>query len=144
MDNTWNPKQIKTDKERIIALETTLVELKAGNPTAGNNNNNNNGNNGNNRSNNRQGQGSSSNKWAWKKVAPHTSAAHTIKKNNKEYHWCPKHKQWCIHLPAECHLDTTVANAATIESEHPVGDNSVVTNDPALQSIIGGVGRIFD
>jgi hypothetical protein len=29
LQGNWNPKQLKTDKERIIALETTITELKA-------------------------------------------------------------------------------------------------------------------
>jgi hypothetical protein len=81
---TWNPKQVHTDKERIIALETTIMELKANNTPASN----------------AIGDGKTDNeeKWKWKKVPPKAGQATTIKKNKKEYHWCPKHKQWCIYV----------------------------------------------
>jgi cytochrome c1 len=133
-EGTWNPKQIKTDKERIIALETTITELKAA-PAAEKTNNNNSGN----------------DKWAWKKIPRSSGAAHTIKKDKKEYLWYPKHKAWTIHRPEACRVEpnTAVANETTTETENQDDDDrsnattvSAIRNDPELQSIVGN-GRVF-
>jgi hypothetical protein len=134
IEGTWNPKQIKTDKDRIIALESTIAELKAGNA---------------------QEKAPSTNKWAWKKIPPKPGSPNTIKKNKKDYHWCPKHNQWTIHKPEECHYvpkgnsNNPVANQTTTTTDnddHPGGDSPpkpALQIDPVLQSIVGGAGRVF-
>jgi hypothetical protein len=133
IEGTWNPKQLKTDKERIIALETTIAELKSAKTPTSN-------------ADKKEGPP------AWKKVPPPPGTAHTVKKNKKDYHWCPKHKMWCIHRPEQCNLlgnaDTqaSVANETTSNSN---GNNNVSNTqeqmriDPVLQTIVGGTGRFF-
>jgi hypothetical protein len=76
-EGTWNMKSVKTDKERIIALETTITELKAS-PTAARRERNN------------------DDKYAWKKVPPKAGKPRIIKKGSKTCNWCPKHLAWCI------------------------------------------------
>jgi hypothetical protein len=80
MEGTWNPKQVKTDKERdsIAKLEsekTTDTTSKDRESNA-----------------------------AWKKVAPRPGMPNTLKRKGQEYTWCPAHKMWAIHKPEECHL----------------------------------------
>jgi hypothetical protein len=60
-EGTWNMKSVKTDKERIIALETTITELKAS-PTVPRRERNN------------------DDKYAWKKVPPKAGKPSVIKK----------------------------------------------------------------
>jgi hypothetical protein len=50
---------------------------------------------------------------AWKKVAPKTNEALMKVVNNKTFHWCPKHKMWTVHKPAECTLQDETEAAAT-------------------------------
>lgn len=139
-NGTWNPKQLKTDKERIIALETTITELKAvnsGTSPSGNNNNQND------TSSNRTISRNQA-QWAWKKVPPKPGKPHSIKKNKKDYHWCPHHKQWCIHTPSECTLKDSVANETTVEETTVLTpEPTPAINDPVLQSLVGGRGRFF-
>jgi hypothetical protein len=137
MEGTWNPKQLKTDKERIIALDTTIAELNA--------------NKGNTSSTEKKKDGPP----AWKKTPPAAGAEHTIKKNKKEYHWCPKHKMWCIHRPDQCQLlgngqqpvaNETVSNASDSSSITPSTTTEVpppMRIDPVLQTFVSGTGRIF-
>jgi hypothetical protein len=130
IDGTWNPKQIKTDKERIIALKTTITKLKAAPATK------------------KAKSKSKTDKWAWKKVPPPTETPHTIMKCTDEYHWCPKHKAWCIHRPEVCRLEVPIVANETVVTKPDKDDRSStatinrVQNDPVLQSIMGG-GRIF-
>jgi hypothetical protein len=39
---------------------------------------------------------------AWKKVPPKAGEPLTKIVNDRNYHFCPNHKAWCIHTPAEC------------------------------------------
>jgi hypothetical protein len=138
IEGTWNPRQLKTDKERIIALESTIAELKS----AGNNATSN-------------SEKKKDGPPAWKKIPPPAGTPPTVKKNKKDYHWCPKHKMWCIHRPDQCQLkdgDTSaVANETnTSSSQSDTNDNNTINSeqptmriDPVLQTLVGGPGRIF-
>jgi hypothetical protein len=61
---------------------------------------------------------------AWKKVAPKGNEATTKSVNNKTFHWCPKHKMWTVHKPAECtfagrhgkYSDTSESNISAYQS----------------------------
>jgi hypothetical protein len=86
MEGTWNPKQVKTDKEQIIALESTIAKLESDKATDASN-----------------AKDCESN-LAWKKVAPRPGMPNTIKRKGKEYTWCPAHKMWAIHKPEEYQL----------------------------------------
>lgn len=126
---TWNLKMVKTDKERIIALKTTITELKA-TPNASKTDRNDNNN----------------DKYAWKKIAPKEGKLHIMTKGSKTYNWCPKHAAWCIHTPEQCELAENVVANETVEIK-PVTDTASTPNhiaiDPVLQSIVNGNGRIF-
>jgi hypothetical protein len=130
LEGTWNPKQNKADKERIIALETTISELKA-TPTEEKRGN---------RTNNK-----SEDLWAWKKVAPKAGQKQSKRHGKKDYHWCPKHKLWCLHRPEECQRpeDAVIANeTVTADDEDSKTSVSTIRNDPILQSLVG-TGRVF-
>ena len=43
-------------------------------------------------------------KYAWKDVAPKPGEDLTKKKGDKNYNWCPHHKQWTLHKPDDCKL----------------------------------------
>jgi hypothetical protein len=125
---TWSPKMVKTDKERIIALETTITELKSA-PAARKRNERNN-----------------DSKYAWKKVAPKIGKPQIIKRGSKTYHWCHKHAAWCIHTPEQCELTDPVANetvdAPTVLTTSS-STNEAITLDQVLQSIVNGNGRVY-
>jgi hypothetical protein len=117
---------VKTDKERIIALETTISELKAAKTT--------------NKA--RSGTNNANKKWAWKLDPPKAGSPHTIQKATEKgmetYHWCPKHQKWCIHSLSECKLTAPkkapVANEA-VEEKEQVPSPAVVKVDPVLELI---------
>jgi hypothetical protein len=148
-NGTWNPKQLQTAKERIIASESTITELqvvKVGNSPSGNTNNNNNNDikNPNKCSSNHTNTRNQAQQ-AWKKVAHKPGKPHSIKRNKKDYHWCAHHKQWCIHTPAECTLKDLVANQTTVEdTTYMTPEPTPVINNPVLQSLVGGRGCFFE
>ncbi len=39
---------------------------------------------------------------AWKKVAPKSGEAKTMKKDNKTWNWCIHHLAWCLHTSNDC------------------------------------------
>ena len=39
---------------------------------------------------------------AWMAIAPKDGEKRTKTVDNKEYHWCPKHKSWVRHRPQDC------------------------------------------
>jgi hypothetical protein len=129
-ENSWNLKTVKTDKERIIALESTIAELKASSPEA--------------KKNERTRSNNNKNQWAWKKVPPKAGEPKTVKRGTpvKTYHWCPKHEEWCIHTPEAC--EKNVANEATVAPAAPaMAATNVLKADPVLQSIVHGRPRVF-
>jgi hypothetical protein len=136
-EGTWNPVISKTDKERIIALESTIAELRADKhkPTETIQERNN------------KRQKIDDKKWAWKQVAPKTGTPHTMEKNKKTYHWCVKHAMWTIHRPEECRLNQkqTITANVTVEEEKETEkkEKETVQVDQAYQSIISSGGRIF-
>jgi hypothetical protein len=83
--------------------------------------------------------------WAWKKVPPKPGKPTTMKKIKRDYHWCPKHKLWCIHRPEECKRpESPVANetVTVAEDQESRASSTSVRNDPILQSIVNN-GRVF-
>jgi hypothetical protein len=131
-DNTWNLKVVKTDKERIIALESTIAELKAVPPAATDTKR------------SERGKSSNNSKWAWKTVPPKAGEPKTIKRGTpvKTYHWCPKHEAWCIHTPEAC--EKVVANETTVAPATPSNTTTnILKADPVLQSIVNGGPRVF-
>jgi hypothetical protein len=128
---TWKPRAVKTEKERIIALEAENEQLKAPNQGKANNNDN-----------------EIKGKYGWKKIPPKPGKPNRMvwKPNGKTYHWCPKHRQWTIHTPEECTKgsDNSTANS-TEETTIRAGNNNTtpkaaeqptMTIDPALQAIV--------
>jgi hypothetical protein len=126
IEGTWGPKEVKTDKERIIALESTITEMKAAKPTerarSGPNNN-----------------ANKNKKWAWKLDPPKAGAVHTIQKGETTYHWCPNHEKWCIHTPTECKLKAPkkapVAQETVEDNKQAPTPPPAVKIDPVLESI---------
>jgi hypothetical protein len=57
----------------------------------------------------------------WKKKEPSAKDPPVNTVNGKTYHWCPKHKLWTIHSPADC----------TLQTETPSG-NEVKNTDPTI------------
>jgi hypothetical protein len=135
LEGTWNPKLARTDKEQIIALEAKILELASNSPN----------------SEKSEKGDKNANKWAWKKVPPCSGQPHSMKQNKKEYHWCPKHKLWCIHHPDECKLgqnapvmaNETITQDAAISVATTPTSTSTMQVDPVLNTIINGTGRIF-
>jgi hypothetical protein len=91
---TWKRKHVKTDKERIFALEDHYEQIncrqsKRNSPT--------------NKGSKTKGK-DKKNKYDWKKTSPAAGKSHTFvwPDNGKTYHWCPNHKAWAIHSPDEC------------------------------------------
>jgi hypothetical protein len=137
IDGTWNPTITKSDKERIIALETTIADLRADSAkVAEAKATNDNG----------KRNGDPEGKWAWKRTPPNVGKPTTFNRNNKQYHCCPKHKMWTIHTPEECTLvvkdnNKQVANTTVDVKEkekEKSGDNQ------AMNTIISSNGRMFD
>jgi hypothetical protein len=145
-EGTWNPTIGKTDREKIIALESTIAQMKAdkSKPTENKEHYNN----------KRQREPDGEGKWAWKKSAPKQGKPSTMQRGKKTYHWCHKHHMWTIHTPEECTLkeplkdavaNETTTNNATKEDtkEDKKEGEDKVQMDQAYQSIIGSGGRIF-
>jgi hypothetical protein len=130
-EGTWNPKNIKTDKERIIALETVITELRA-TPTEPKRQNND--------RNNRNYRDET--KYAWKKIAPKPGKPHVLQKNKKTYHWCANHAAWCIHTQEQCELKNIASETTENSEPTPEATPARIIVDPVLQSIVGS-GRIF-
>jgi hypothetical protein len=78
-------------QQSILALQTEIEEVKA--QTAKGK-----------RKNEAKYNQSSSNEWAWKKIAPRPGEPKIKKFKGKPYHWCSNHKMWCLHKPSECKL----------------------------------------
>jgi hypothetical protein len=150
IDKSWKPRTVKSDKERIIALESTIDIMKKGKNDSPGNNGGNSGNNNNNGSSGKDNKG----KYGWKKVPPKPNKPHTIvwRTNGKTYHWCPHHLQWTIHHPNDCTKgnggDNATANTteetAMTPTDHPNHPNRpTMTIDPALQAIVDSEGHMF-
>jgi hypothetical protein len=78
-------------QQSILALQTEIEEVKA-QAAKGK------------RKNEGKYNHSSSNEWAWKKIAPRPGEPRTKKFKGKTYYWCVNHKLWCLHKPSECKL----------------------------------------
>ena len=70
----------------------------------------------------------------WMTTAPLPGKPHTITKNGKEYHWCPKHQAWGKHKPSECHKQ---APAATPAPAPAASEPATGTATPRLQLTAG-------
>jgi hypothetical protein len=131
-EGTWKPKYLKTDKERIVALEANIEQMnrrqvkKAPNP-------------------NNEGKGKGKDKkgkYDWKKEAPPAGKPHTYvwPDNGKTYYWCPNHKAWTIHRPEECtksnDTESPVANNTEDEDSDQDGGHPRMMIDPALPAIV--------
>ena len=44
---------------------------------------------------------------AWREIPPAKGEPHTIKRGNRTYHWCSRHKSWVGHDPKDCKLKKT-------------------------------------
>jgi hypothetical protein len=81
-------------------------------------------------------------KWAWKDKKPKDNESKTKKVDGKTYHWCPKHKAWTIHSPAECKKGSTEGHArdqdtaSTSNSTSSASSAKVLKLSNALVSII--------
>lgn len=67
---------------------------------------------------------------AWKYVAPAAGQPTTKKVGKKTYHYCPFHKQWTIHSPAECLLDPSKEKGPVpdkkSEGDHTAADKLII------------------
>jgi hypothetical protein len=115
-ENSWNLKAVKTDKERIIALESTIAKLKATPPEA--------------KKNERTRSNNNPNQWAWKKIPPKAREVKTIKRGTpiKTYLWCPKHEAWYIHTTEAC--EKNIANDITVEPPATAATNVLKAEVP--------------
>jgi hypothetical protein len=137
-ENSWHPTISKSDKEKIIALETTIAEMKADKDKEKPKE----------RSNKRDRDNEG--KWAWKRIAPKQGKPSTFVRGNKTYHWCHKHRMWTIHTPEECTLKQPLpeVNSTTEEKKETTKENKEskkdkVQMDQAYQTIINSGGRVF-
>jgi hypothetical protein len=148
IDKTWKPRTVKSDKERITALELTIDIMKKGKNDSPGNNGGNSGNNIHHDSSGKDNKG----KYGWKKVLPKPNKPHTIvwRTNGKTYHWFPHHLQWTINHPNDCTKgnggDNATANTTeettmtpTDHPNHPNGQT--MTINPALQAIVDSEGH---
>ena len=150
VDDTWYPTKVKTEREKIIAMELIIANYAA---RANNNNNRapavrapNNNNNNNNAvaPNNKKVLN-----YDWKKIPPKPDGATTYfwPDNQKTYHWCNNHKSWTMHTPEQC----TGARIANNTVQVPLLTPPIVNRppllmqiDPAMQAIVDGGGHIFE
>jgi hypothetical protein len=130
IEGDWKPKYLKTDKERIIALEASYEQMNKRQVKRANQQNE-----GKNKGKDKKGR------YDWKKEAPAPGKPHTYvwPENGKMYHWCHNHKAWTIHSPNKCtkgkESDAPVANS-TEDEESDTGDLPRMMIDPALQAIV--------
>lgn len=148
VDDTWHPVKVKTDREKIIAMELIIANFAA----RGNNNNNltpvarapNNA--------NAVAAPKGDKKvldYAWKKIPPKPNAATTYvwPENNKTYHWCNNHQSWTMHTPEECTGARVANNTVHIPLLTPPIINRpplMMQIDPAMQAIVDGGGHMFE
>jgi hypothetical protein len=124
---TWKPRALKSEKERIIALEADNEMLKNANRAKQSNN-----------------ESELKRKYSWKKIPPKPVKPNKMvwKPNGKTYHWCPKNRQWAIHTPEECTKGTDNSNSTANSTEETnvmppkVPEQPNMTIDPALQAIV--------
>jgi hypothetical protein len=138
-NGTWNPKQLKTGKERIIALESTIVELKAGSGSSPPNNNSWNFNN-NNRS-NRNNRNSNQSKWAWKSLPQDLVNQHLSPRTRKSITGVQSTNSVVFIIQ-----ESAVAFVATEDAAPNITSNKSVqlaVTDQVLQSLAGARGRVF-
>jgi hypothetical protein len=88
-NGTW--KMVTKKDERIVALEAQVSALTT---TTNSNNSKKTG----------LTKAERDKKYAWKFVPPNTEAGKKETKTfeNRQYHWCTKHKSWTLHSDAEC------------------------------------------
>ena len=94
-DIVWNA--LSPDQERIVALSSTVQELKDINlklakAFSGKSRN----------ATFNDRKGKDTDFWAWKKIPPNDKDPKTKKKNNKTYHWCFNYQMRTLHTLAEC------------------------------------------
>jgi hypothetical protein len=131
----------RTDKERIVALESTIAVLQADKRKDGPN------------SEDRQPKRTKEreDKYAWKKVPPKAGKPTKFMRNKKTYHWCPKHSAWTIHTPEEFKLtnEVNIANTTTEtnnrdEESGKDKDEGSICIDQAYNTIVSNGGRMLE
>jgi hypothetical protein len=67
----------------------------------------------------------------WMVTPPKPGQPLTIVKNEKQYHWCPKHNSWVRHSPAECRLEKPRGNsyAASTATTSNTADTTITSTD---------------
>ena len=69
-------------------------------------------------------QNSSTKDSAWKKIAPKSGDSQTKTLNSNTYNWCPHHKQWTVHDPAECRLNPNFNDADDSDAKDSAGSKT--------------------
>jgi hypothetical protein len=124
-NGTW--KMVTKKDERIVALEAQVLALASASNT----------------SNNTKKTGLSKEerdkKYAWKLIPPSSEAGMKEVKNfeNRQYHWCTKHKAWTLHTDQECKGVGAFKNRNQDSSPSTqTKNNPTVTVDSALTSTV--------
>jgi hypothetical protein len=103
-EKEWKTKS--PDQERIIALEAQVKRLgSGGNKKSESKTSNSSGSSGKPPNGQRKAKTDANNrrqKPEWMSVAPKQGENHSKTVDGKEYHYCPKHKAWGRHKPADC------------------------------------------
>jgi hypothetical protein len=55
----------------------------------------------------------------WKKKEPSAKDPAVKTVNGKTYHWCPRHKLWTIHNPADCTLQAETSSGREVKNTDP-------------------------
>lgn len=118
----WNAET--PEQKTILALKTEIEKMKKKTGKG-------------NRTNPGKANGNNDALWAWKKVAPKNGQPKSKKVKEKMYHWCPKHKAWCLHKPSECKKGReTNASPPSNASTATSGSTITSTSTPAAQPSI--------
>jgi hypothetical protein len=73
---------------------------------------------------------------AWKKVAPKTGESTTKSVKNKTYHYCDKHKAWCIHTSEQCLLNIPDSGGSNTTDKQKTANVDKLIIDKAYHAII--------
>ena len=118
-NGTW--KMVTKKDERIVALEAQISALSSTTSTT----------------NSKKGGGLTKEerdkKYAWKLIPPSTESGKKEIKTfeNRQYHWCTKHKAWTLHTDAECKgVGANKNRNQNSSTNNPVANT---TNGPTVQ-----------
>jgi len=118
MDGDWKATTKEQKEASVIALEAKLNGTQEPPP----------------RTNNSKKNRNQRNLEAWMTKEPKNGEPQTMMRGNKQWHWCPHHGQWTIHLPAKCKIG--LAKQAALEAQSQPGARPNMVLDAAMQAIL--------